>query len=259
MGDRMTAALDHQWLKSTSDCSRSQNPERKWKKTRDDLQHCSSKETSSFFTQPMANIESTEKVGEGRAVGEISKFETNWLNSSHPFVSVCLSMEEEETLDISGETMRKSQPATHLTEGTHLTAPAHLTHPRLSSTLSPTASICPLLVNQKGDTVIEQEEAEEQDTINKAPKTIVEQYAILAETNANVPDIRVNKYRRKRAREEANKMILDAKNKRSRVSEREDICNFEATSETPMSAGFPKIRRAKRKKGRIAKDIKIKD
>jgi len=257
----MTAAeaLDHPWLKSTSDSNRSQNPERKWKETRVDLQRCSSNRTSAVPIQTLASIESIEKDGGGRAVGQRSKFETNWLNSSHPFVSVCLSMDEEETLDISRETMKKSQPATHLTEGTHLTASAHLTHPRLSSTLSPTASICPLLVNQKGDTVIEQEEAEEQDTTDKAPKTIVEQYAILAETNANVPDTRVNKYRRKRAGDEASKTILDAKKKRPRVSENEDIYNFEATSETPMSAGFPKIRRAKRKKGRIAQDIKIKD
>ena len=257
----MTAAeaLDHQWLKSTSDSNISQNPVSKWKKVRDDLQHCSSKETSAVPIQPLASIESTEKVGEGRAVGQRSKFGTMWLNSSHPFVSVCLSMEEKETLDLSRETMRKSQMATHLTEATHLTASAHLTHPRLSSTLSPTASICPLLVNQKGDTVIEQEEAEEQDTTDKAPKTIVEPNAILAETNANVPDIRINKNRRKRTGDEASKTILDAKKKRPRVSEREDICNVEVTSDTRMSAGFSKIRRAKRKKGRIAQDIKIKD
>merc|ERR1712032_1734919 len=97
--------------------------------------------------------------------------------------------------------------------------------------------------NQKGDMVFEQEEEEEQDTTDKVQKTIVEQYAILAETNATVLDIRVDKTRRKRPR----------------VSETEDICNLEATTETPMSTGFSKIRRAKRKKGRITQDIKIKD
>jgi len=275
----MTAAeaADHQWLKSTSDSNRSQNPESNLKKTRDCVQHCSSQDTSPVLVQPLTNTESTEKA----EAGQKSRFETNWLSSSHPFVSVCLSMEEEETLDLSRETMRKSQTvthlteanhlreATHLTEVTHLTGATHLTEvthlteanhlTRLSSTLSPTVATCPLLVNQKGDMVFEQEEEEEQDTTDKVQKTIVEQYAILAETDANVPDIRVDKTRRKRAREEASKTILDSKKKRPRVSEREDICNLEATTETPMSTGFSKIRRAKRKKGRITQDIKIKD
>merc|ERR1712222_234790 len=105
--------------------------------------------------------------------GQKSRFETNWLSSSHPFVSVCLSMEEVETLDLSRETMRKSQTvthlteanhlreATHLTEVTHLTGATHLTEAnhltRLSSTLSPTVATRPLLFNQKGDMVFEQE------------------------------------------------------------------------------------------------------
>ena len=99
-------------------------------------------------------------------------------------------MEEEETLDLSRETMRKSQTvthlteanhlreATHLTEVTHLTGATHLTEAnhltRLSSTPSPTVATCPLLVNQKGDMVFEQEEEEEQDTTDKIQKTIVE-------------------------------------------------------------------------------------
>merc|ERR1712032_1692955 len=238
---------------------RSQNPESKLRKTRDRLQHCSSQDTSPVLVQPLTNTESTEKA----EAGQKSRFETNWLSSSHPFVSVCLSMEEVETLDLSRETMRKSQTVTHLTGATHLTEVTHLTEAnhltRLSSTLSPTVATCPLLFNQKGDMVFEQEEEEEQDTTDKVQKTIVEQYAILAETNATVLDIRVDKTRRKRAREEASKTILDSKKKRPRVSEREDICNLEATTETPMSTGFSKIRRAKRKKGRITQDIKIKD
>ena len=240
------------------------------------MQHCSLQETSAILIQPLTDTDSTEKVGGGRAVvSQRSKFEANWLNSSQPFVSVCLSMEEEETLDLSRETMRKSQTATHLTEANHLTKASHLTEAshltkathlteaihltKLSSTRSPSVATCPLLVNQKGDMVVDQEEEEEQDTTEKAQMTMVEPCAILGEANVNVPDIRVDKNRRKRAREEASKMILDAKKKRPMVFEREDICNFEATTETPMSTGFSKIRRAKRKKRRIAQDMKIKD
>merc|ERR1719341_975833 len=113
--------------------------------------------------------------------------------------------------------MRKSQTVTHLTEANHLREATHLTEAnhltRLSSTLSPTVATCPLLVNQKGDMVIEQEGEEEQDTTDKVQKTIVEQYAILAETDANVPDIQVDKTRRKRAREEGSKTILESKEK----------------------------------------------
>merc|ERR1712192_281934 len=141
------------------------------------------------------------------------------------------------------ETMRKSQTATHLTEANVLTEAIHLTTP--SSTLSPSVATCPLLVNQKGDMVVDQEEEEEQDTTEKAQMTMVEPCAILGEANANVPDIGVYKNIRKRAREESSKTILDAKKKRPRVSEIEGICNFEATTKTAMATGFSKIRRAK--------------
>jgi len=277
--DRMTAAeaLDHHWLKKSTDFNRSQNPEGKWKETSDCLQRCSSQETSAILTQPLTDTVLTEKVGEGAVVSQRSQFEANWLNSSQPFVSVCLSMEEEETLNLSSDTIRKSQTTTHLTEAnhqtednhltkaTHLTKAIHLTNAihlaeanhltKLSSTQSPTVATCPLLVNQKGDMVFYQEEEEKQDTTDKVQKTTVEPRAILGETNANEPDIGVDKNIRKRAREELSKTILDAKKKRPRVSQREDICNFAAMTETPMSTVFSKIRRAKRKKQRIAQDL----
>merc|ERR1711971_48117 len=124
-------------------------------------------------------------------------------------------MEEEETLDLSRETVRKSQTVTHLIEATHLTEANHVTeathqteatHLGMSSTLSPTIA-CPLLSDQKGDMVVDQEEKEKQDTTDKAQKTI-------AETNADAPDFRVDKNRGKRAREETSRTTLDAKKKR---------------------------------------------
>ena len=51
---------------------------------------------SSIFIKPsLTTLESTAKDGR-ESVGPNWKFETNWLSSSHPFVSVSLSMEEEE-------------------------------------------------------------------------------------------------------------------------------------------------------------------
>merc|ERR1712198_368691 len=116
-------------------------------------------------------------------------------------------MEEDESLEISRssssskssrETTRKSIKATHhLSEATHHLS--EVNHLSLSSTLSP-AITCPLLTDQKGDMVAEQEEGKEEnvdDPTDNEESTIAEQI-ILQETI--VPEIRGNKNKRKRAR-----------------------------------------------------------
>ena len=259
--DRMTAAeaADHQWLKPT-DCNTAAaadqiSVKQKWKETR-------SQEAFSTLIRSVTNLDSSEKVGEGTAECQRSKSGRNWLSSSHPFVSVCLSMEEDESLEISRsssskssrETTRKSIKATHHPSETthHLSEVNHLS---LSSTPSP-AITCPLLTDQKGDMVAEQEEEKEEkvdDPTDNEESTIAEQI-ILQETI--VPEIRGNKNRRKRARDEASNEILDAKKKRPS----EDTGNFGAKTEKSLESlptGFSKIRRGKRRKGRIAQHIKM--
>merc|ERR550532_1285257 len=131
-------------------------------------------------------------------------------------------------------------------------------HLSLSST-PPPAITCPLLTDQKGDMVVEQEEEEEKDPTDEEQNTIVE-HIILDQPNANVPNIRVDKKRGKRAREEGSRGILDAKKMRQMVCEtdakkkrqkREDTSNFEA--------GLSKMRRAKRRKGRMVQGIKMRN
>merc|ERR1712198_102203 len=143
-------------------------------------------------------------------------------------------MEEDESLEISRssssskssrETTRKSIKATHhLSEATHHLS--EVNHLSLSSTLSP-AITCPLLTDQKGDMVAKQEEEKEEnvdDPTDNEESKIAEQI-ILQETI--VPDMRGNKNRRKRARDEASNEILDAKKKRPR----EGTGNFGAKTE----------------------------
>merc|ERR1711933_100307 len=116
--DRMTAAeaADHQWLKST-DCNTAAadqiSVKQKWKETR-------SQEAFSTLIQSMTSLDSSEKVGAETALCQRSKSGRNWLSSSHPFVSVCLSMEEDKSMEVgrssssksSRETTRKSIKAT---------------------------------------------------------------------------------------------------------------------------------------------------
>merc|ERR1712037_184802 len=89
--ERMTAgeAADHQWFKSTNCNNGTQNQE---KETR-------GQEVSSTPIQPLlSSLQSSETVGGVGAVSEGSKLEANnWLSTSHPFVSVCLSMEADES------------------------------------------------------------------------------------------------------------------------------------------------------------------
>jgi len=272
--ERMTAAeaANHQWLKST-DCNRADqiSVQQERKETR-------SQEGFSIVILPMTNLESSEKVGGGAAVRQGIECETNWLTSSHSFVSVSLSMDEEETLEISRSSSKSSREAIgknikathhqslaiHPSEGHHLLEVNHLS---LSSTPPPAITSCPLLTNQKGDTVVKQEDKEENadeeklrtDTTGKEENTAAEYMILDANvTNANAPD----KNRIKRAREESSNGILDAKKKRPRVSERGDTGNFGAESKkslTPLPTGFSKMRRTKRRKGRIAQQVKMRD
>ena len=245
----MTAgeAADHQWLKSTDCNNRSQNQE---KETR-------GQEVSSTPIQPLlSSLQSSETVGGVGAVSEGSELEANnWLSTSHPLVSVCLSMEEDESLEMSGKERWVRIKANHLS---------------LSST-PPPAITCPLLTDQKGDMVVEQEEEEEKDPTDEEQITIVE-HIILDQPNANVPNIRVDKKRGKRAREEGSRGILDAKKMRQMVCEtdakkkrqkREDTSNFGTETEqslTPLpEAGLSKMRRAKRRKGRMVQGIKMRN
>merc|ERR550532_2696949 len=143
-------------------------------------------------------------------------------------------------------------------------------HLSLSSTPPPVIT-CPLLTDQKGDMVVEQEEEEEKDPTDEEQNTIVE-HIILDQPNANVPNIRGDKNRGKRAREEGSTSgILDAKKKRQKVCEtdakkkmvceREDTSNFGAETDkslTPLpKAGLSNMRRAKRRKGRMVQGIKM--
>ena len=253
----MTAgeAADHQWLKSTNCNNRSQNQE---KETR-------GQEVSSTPIQPLlSSLQSSETVGGVGAVSEGSELEANnWLSlrikanwsTSHPFVPVCLSMEEDESLEMSGKERWVRIKANHLS---------------LSSS-PPPAITCPLLTDQKGDMVVEQEEEEEKDPTDEEQNTIVE-HIILDQPNANVPNIRVDKKRGKRAREEGSRGILDAKKMRQMVCEtdakkkrqkREDTSNFGTETEqslTPLpEAGLSKMRRAKRRKGRMVQGIKMRN
>ena len=232
---RMTAgeAADHQWFKSTNCNNGSQNQEKEAR----------GQEVSSAPIQPLTILQSSDGT-----IGGVSAVEANnWLRSSHPFVSVCLSsMEEEEN---TRETMRIR--ANHL------------------SMSSPPAITCPLLTDQKGDMVVEQEKEEEKDPTDEEENSIVE-HIILDQPNANVPN--VDKKREKRAREEGSGGILDAKKKRQMVCERdakkkrqkrEDTSNFGTETEqslTPLpEAGLSKMRRAKRRKGRMVQGIKMRD
>ena len=228
----------------------------------------------SIFIKPsLTTLESTAKDARRESVGANWEFETNWLSSSHPFVSVSLSMEEEEEiLDISSNISMVDESTTD-TNGSL----------SLSQTPAVNCQTCPLLTGQKGDTVVEQEEAEakeekdttgkeekdmtgkkekdtvdkkEKNTTDKDKKTISEERTISAKTNVSVSsDIRGGKNRRKRGGAEPSETVLDAK--RKRFSQEEDVI-FEQTT-TAETTGFPKMRRTKRKRGRIAQDTKIRD
>ena len=228
---------------------------------------------SSIFIKPsLTTLESTAKDGR-ESVGPSRDFETNFLSSSHPFVSVSLSMEEEEEiLDISSNISMVDESTTD-TNGSL----------SLSQTPAVNCQTCPLLTGQKGDTVVEQEEAgakeeknttgkeekyttgkeekdtvdkEEKNTTDKDKKTISEERTISAKTNVSVSsDIRGGKNRRKRGGAEPSETVLDAK--RKRFSQEEDVIFEQAT--TAETTGFPKMRRTKRKRGRIAQDTKIRD
>ena len=195
-------------------------------------------EVSPSLVQPLTKLESSETVGRVSAVSQRSDLKANnWLSSLHPFVSVSLSVEEEESPEMSSkETMRKSTKADHLS----------------LSTIPPPATTCPLLTDQKGDTVVEQEEEvemanKEKDLTGEEESTIAKQI-VLDQPTANVQNIR-----RKRAREEASKGILDAKRKRP--------SNFGAeTEKTPLQGiSLLKKRRGKIRKGSIAQGIKMRE
>jgi len=248
--ERMTAdeAADHEWLKSTNykstncrstNCKESQNQESKEKDPKDE-------EISSSIIQPLTDLGPSEMIGGDNVV----EFEANnWLSSSHPFVSVCLSLEEEETVEMSSSTretvglsmsmsmsmsMRKSMS---MSKSKSMSMSMKANHLSLSST-SLSAKTCPLLTGQKGDMVIEQEEEEEK------------------KENANVA-----KMRRKRSREEAAGCtggLLDAKKKRvASVCEGEDMSRFGAEAEKTC---LSKIRRrGKRRKAWFVQGIKMRN
>ena len=243
--ERMTAdeAADHQWLRSTNckstnckstdskstdskstnrkstnykstNCKGRQNQESKEKDPKDE---------KVSIIQPLTDLEPSEMVGGDNVV----EFEANnWLSSSRPFVSVCLSLDEEETVEVSSST----REAVSMSMSLSMSMKAN--HLSLSST-SPPAKTCPLLTGQKGGMVIEQEEEEEKKE-------------------------NVAKMRRKRAREEAAGCtgLIDAKKKRlASVCEREDRFGAE-TEKTCLS----KIRRrGKRKKARFVQGIKMRN
>ena len=261
----MTAseAAEHQWLKA-SDYGKSkqcvqQGPSKQGQnQSQGKMEEITEEQQpSSIFIKPsLTNPESTAKNGR-ESVGPNGEFETNWLSSSHPFVSVSLSMEEEEEiLDISSNISMVDESTTD-TNGSL----------SLSQTPAVNCQTCPLLTGQKGDTVVEQEEAgakeekdttgkEEKNTTDKDKKTISEKRTISAKTNVSVSsDIRGGKNRRKRGGAESSETVLDAK--RKRFSQEEDVIFEQAT--TAETTGFPKMRRTKRKRGRIAQDTKIRD
>merc|ERR550525_134003 len=172
--------------------------------------------------------------------------------------------EEEEILDISSNISMVDESTTDTNRSLSL-----------SQTPAVNCQTCPLLTGQKGDMVVEQEEAgakeekdttgkEEKDTVDKQEKnttdkdkkTISEERTISAKTNVSVSsDIRGGKNRRKRGGAEPSETVLDAK--RKRFSQEEGVI-FEQTT-TAETTGFPKMRRTKRKRGRIAQDTKIRD
>ena len=223
----MTAeeAADHQWLKSTN-CNGSQNQESRVRETR-------GQEVSPSLVQPLTKLESSETVGRVSAVSQRSDLKANnWLSSLHPFVSVSLSVEEEESPEMSSkETTRKSTKADHLS----------------LSTMPPPATTCPLLIDQKGDTEEVEMANKEKDPTGEEENTIAK-HIVLDQPTANVQNIR-----RKRAREEASKGILGAKKKRS--------SNFGAeTEKTPLQGiSLLKKRRGKIRKGSIAQGIKMRE
>ena len=254
----MTAseAAEHQWLKA-SDYGKSkqcvqQGPSKQGQnQSQDKMEEITEEQQPpSIFIKPsLTTLESTAKDARRESVGANWEFETNWLSSSHPFVSVSLSMEEEEEiLDISSNISMVDESTTD-TNGSL----------SLSQTPAVNCQTCPLLTGQKGDTVVEQEEArakEEKNTTDKDKKTISEERTISAKTNVSVSsDIRGGKNRRKRGGAEPSETVLDAK--RKRFSQEEDVIFEQAT--TAETTGFPKMRRTKRKRGRIAQDTKIRD
>merc|ERR1712060_697715 len=191
---------------------------------------------SSIFIKPsLTNPESTAKTAR-ESVGPNGEFETNWLSSSHPFVSVSLSMEEEEEILGISSNISMVDESTTDTNGSL----------SLSQTPAVNCQTCALLTGQKGDTVAEQEEAgakedttgkevkdmtgkeekdtvdkEEKNTTDKDKKTISEERTISAKTNVSVSsDIRGGKNRRKRGGAEPSETVLDAK--RKRFSQEED-------------------------------------
>ena len=258
----MTAseAAEHQWLKASDyGKSKQQGPSKQGQsQSQGKMEELTEEQQpSSIFIKPsLTTLESTAKDGR-ESVGPNGEFETNWLSSSHPFVSVSLSMEEEEEiLDISSNISMVDESTTD-TNGSL----------SLSQTPAVNCQTCPLLTGQKGDTVVDQEEAgakeekdatgkEEKDTVDKDKKTISEERTISAKTNVSVSsDIRGGKNRRKRGGAEPSETVLDAK--RKRFSQEEDVIFEQAT--TAETTGFPKMRRTKRKRGRIAQDTKIRD
>ena len=277
----MTAseAAEHQWLKA-SDYGKSkqcvqQGPSKQGQnQSQDKMEEITEEQQPpSIFIKPsLTTLESIAKTAR-ESVGPNGDFETNWLSSSIPFVSVSLSMEEEEEiLDISSNISMVDESTTD-TNGSL----------SLSQTPAVNCQTCPLLTGQKGDTVVEQEEAgakeekdttgkeekdmtgkEEKDTVDKQEKnttdkdkkTISEERTISAKTNVSVSsDIRGGKNKRKRGGAEPSETVLDAK--RKRFSQEEDVIFEQAT--TAETTGFPKMRRTKRKRGRIAQDTKIRD
>ena len=251
----MTAseAAEHQWLKAANygkskQCVQ-QGPSKQFQnQSQDKMEEITEEQQpSSIFIKPsLTTLESTAKDGR-ESVGPNGEFETNWLSSSHPFVSVSLSMEEEEEiLDISSNISMVDESTTD-TNGSL----------SLSQTPAVNCQTCPLLTGQKGDTVVEQEEAgakeekdttgkeekdtvdkEEKNTTDKDKKTISEERTISAKTNVSVSsDIRGGKNRRKRGGAEPSETVLDAK--RKRFSQEEDVI-FEQTT-TAETTEFPKM------------------
>ena len=283
----MTAseAAEHQWLKAANygkskQCVQQGPSKQGQNQSQGKMEEITEEQQpSSIFIKPsLTSLESTAKDGR-EPVGPNGEFETNWLSSSHPFVSVSLSMEEEEEiLDISSNISMVDESTTD-TNGSL----------SLSQTPAVNCQTCPLLTGQKGDTVVEQEEGgakeekdttgkeekdmtgkeekdmtgkeekdtvdkEEKNTTDKDKKTISEERTISAKTNVSVSsDIRGGKNRRKRGGAEPSETVLDAK--RKRFSQEEDVIFEQAT--TAGTTGFPKMRRTKRKRGRIAQDTKI--
>ena len=267
----MTAseAAEHQWLKASDygkskQCVQQAPSKQGQNQSQDKMEEITEEQQPpSIFIKPsLTTLESTAKDARRESVGANWEFETNWLSSS--FVSVSLSMEEE-ILDISSNISMMVDESTTDTNGSL----------SLSQTPAVNCQTCPLLTGQKGDTVVEQEEAgakeekdttgkeekdtvdkEEKNTTDKDKKTISEERTISAKTNVSVSsDIRGGKNRRKRGRAEPSETVLDAK--RKRFSQEEDVIFEQAT--TAGTTGFPKMRRTKRKRGRIAQDTKIRD